>query len=162
MKLVRPHYLPVLLLLLSNFQIYGVLAHEQEKSNTYAEHFSGLDSEPAQLVTDFHRALQTGDAITVRKLLDEEVLIFEGGGVERSANEYASSHMQADMAFLKQMQIAILEHHVKVTGNTAISTSISTMQGHYKDKDINSKSMETLVLSRTDEQWRITHIHWSN
>ena len=162
MKINRPKYLTVFFLLLSIFQINGVLAHEQEKHNINPEHFSGLDSEAAQLVTDFHHALQSGDTITTMKMLADNVLIFEGGGVERSADEYASSHMQADMEFLQRMQITTLEHHVKVTGNTAISMLTSTMQGHYKDKDLDIKSMETLVLTRIDEQWRIVHIHWSN
>ena len=162
MKINNSKYLIVFLVLLSIFQVNRVLAYDDEKQNTNPEHFSGLNSEAAQVVGNFHRALQSGEQSTARELLADNVLIFEGGGVERSANEYASSHMKADMEFLQEMQITTLEHHVKVTGNTAISMSTSTMQGHYKDKDLDIKSMETLVLSRIDGQWRIIHIHWSN
>ncbi len=133
-----------------------------EKHDARQNYFSGLDHESAQVVHDFHHALQSGDKSTIGKLLADDVSIYEGGGVERSASEYTDHHMKADMAFLKQMQITELEHHIKVNGNTAISMLRSKMQGRYKDKDIDSESMETMVLMKLQGQWKIVHIHWSN
>jgi hypothetical protein len=36
------------------------------------------------------------------------------------------------------------------------------MQGAFKGKEIDIKSMETMVLKKVSEQWKIIHIHWSN
>ncbi len=148
--------------LLNFFQTNIAYAHGEHKDRKNPKYFSGLNSESAEVVRKFHQALKGADVDTVRKILADDVIIFEGGGVERSLDEYAEHHMQADFAFTKEMQITLLEHHVKENANTAISMSRSHMKGRYKDKEIDGKSMETLLLRKTAEQWKIIHIHWSN
>lgn len=138
----------------THFYLFGI--------KTEPEYFSGLDSEAARVVSDFHRALQSGDESTVRLLLASNVVIFEAGSVERSAHEYTDHHMRADMDFLKEMRSTKLEHHVKVNGDTALSISRSKLQGRYKDKDIDIESMETLLLMKLQGKWQIVHIHWSS
>jgi ketosteroid isomerase-like protein len=140
----------------------NLYAHEIERSYANKKYFSGLDHEVADVVDTFHHALKNGDENTVRRMLADDVIIFEGGGVERSLIEYAEHHMAADMNFLKLMQSRKVEHHIKVNGNTAVSMSRSHVKGRYKDKDIDSEGMETLLLTLTDNQWEIVHIHWSN
>ena len=122
---------------------------------------TGLDSDAAKAVIAFHTAINSGDTAKARALLDDAVLIFEGGGVERSGDQYANHHMKSDMAFMQQMKITRLEHQVKVIGNAAVSMSRSKIQGRYKNKDIDFNSMETMMLTKNDGRWRIVHIHWS-
>lgn len=131
--------------------------HKQENSM-----FKGTDSIAAKVVTQFHKALRTGDKVTARKLLSDDVIIFEGGGVERSADEYAHHHMLSDMKFLAAMISESLEHNVKIMGNTAISMSRSKTTGIYKEKERNFESMETMVLEKQHGEWKIIRIHWSN
>ncbi len=133
--------------------------HHQQVSS---EMFSGLNSEAAKTVIAFHAAINSGDAVQARMLLDDAVVIFEGGGVERSADQYASHHMKSDMAFLANMKITSQEHQVKTMTDMAISIARNNIQGMYKDKNIDINSMETIVLKKTDGNWRIIHIHWSN
>ncbi len=125
--------------------------------------FSGLDSEAAKVVEQFHASLKAGDSTTAKSLLASNVLIFEGGSVERSAVEYGNHHMQADMVFLKDLQIELLERHVQEYGNTAVAISRSRVSGIFKDKPVDSQSMETLVIEKQPRgDWKIVHIHWSN
>lgn len=124
--------------------------------------FSGQETEVGKLVVEFHNALENGNATRVRELLDDNILIFEGGGVERSAEQYASHHMLSDMAFLKAIDIKVLEQQVKVNGDSAVSMSRSKMKGNYKEKEMDIDSMETMVLNKKNGQWKITHLHWSN
>ncbi len=140
----------------------NLYAHEIERSYANQKYFSGLDHDVADIVDTFHHALENGNEDTVRRILADDVIIFEGGGVERSLNEYVEHHMAADMNFLQNMQSRKLEHHIKVNGNTAVSMSRNHVKGRYKDKDIDSEGMETLLLMKTDKQWKIVHIHWSN
>ena len=65
--------------------------------------FSGLDTPAAKIVIAFHHALNTGDKITAKSLLADDVTIYEGGGVERSADEYAQHHMNSDMEYLSSV-----------------------------------------------------------
>lgn len=123
---------------------------------------SGLDGEAARTAIAFQQALRDGDADTARRLLANDVHIYEGKGVERSADEYAHHHMPGDMAFLKSLSFTPLEHRVREAGDMAYSVAKTRLQGQYKGKDIDLISVETLVLARTNIGWRIVHIHWSH
>ncbi|WP_281559113.1 nuclear transport factor 2 family protein [Thalassomonas sp. RHCl1] len=140
----------------------SVFAHGKEHHNNKPALFSGLGSEAAKVVKTFHRALQTGDEQTARDLLADDVLIFEGGRVERSAQQYASHHMKADIQYLKSLQIKPLEHQVQVSGDTAVSMYRGQITGSYNSKAVDRQSMETLVLKKhKGGSWKITKIHWS-
>ena len=142
----------VLLFIMPVIMSFAASAHEKEM-------FSGLDTPAAKIVIAFHHALNTGDKITAKSLLADDVTIYEGGGVERSADEYAQHHMNSDMEYLSSVTNKALEHQVKVLGNTAISASRFLVNGMFK-RDY--QSMETIVLINTEGEWKIKHIHWSN
>ncbi len=155
MKTITRFHLIIITLLLSACGL-----GTENKSNQSSTQLSAK-----QTVVAFHHALNTGQASEVLKLLDESVLIYEGGGVERSAKEYASHHLSADIKFMSKMKVEILEHQVNESGKTAVSTSRSKLNGSYKDKTIDMETMETIVLRRKEghnSTWLITHIHWSN
>jgi len=124
--------------------------------------FKGADTPAAKVVVAFHLALKTGDKKTVRSLLADDVTIYEGGRVERSANEYAHHHMLSDMKYLAAVDSKILEHQVTVLGDTAISASRTHTVGTYKGKDRDYQGMETMVLEKQSGEWKIKHIHWSH
>lgn len=133
--------------------------HVPEQKKTM---FIGADSAAGKVVTQFHMALKAGDKTTARKLLADDVLIFEGGRVERSADEYAHHHMLSDMKYVAAMKSESLEQNVKIIGNTAVSMSRSKTTGTYKEKERNYESMETMVLEKQNGEWKIVRIHWSN
>lgn len=117
---------------------------------------------PAGMVDAFGAALKAGDAEMVESLLLPDVLIAEGGGAERSFAEYAGHHMPADMAFTKAVEFALKDRKVIEGHDMATVISSSQVHGEFQGKTIHSASMETMVLKRVDEQWRIAHIHWSS
>ena len=90
------------------------------------------------------------------------MLIFESGGAERSREEYASHHMNSDMAFMQRMQRDVTVQNESVQGDTAWVVTETRIHGRYKDKDIDLISIETAVLARGDDGWKIVHLHWSS
>jgi ketosteroid isomerase-like protein len=136
------------------------VAHGTEKPAATAM-FAGETSAAAQAVKAFHTALRQGDAAAARASLADNVLIIEGSGVERSADEYAGHHMLSDMKFLAAVKGEVIEHQTVVQGDVAYSVSRTKMLGEYKGKVIDYTSKETLVLVKNDQDWRIVHIHWS-
>lgn len=124
--------------------------------------FSGLETHAGEMVQDFHRALREGDRNAVLEALADAVVIFEGGSVERSAQEYAGHHLPADITFLQQMNITQQELQVREKGNLAFAYGRSRLQGDYKGKLLDLQSMETLVLQRIGGDWKIVHAHWSS
>lgn len=117
---------------------------------------------PEATADAFLEALRTGDADRVGALLAEDVLILEGGGAERSLDEYASHHMNSDMAFMQAVSSQRLSRSTRIHGDTAWVASEYALRGSYQGRDIAVKSQETLVLRREGEGWLIDHIHWSN
>jgi ketosteroid isomerase-like protein len=149
-------------LLFSAAQVQFVSAHGNEKHQPAQAGFIGLDSPAAKVVKQFHQSLKAADEAGIRQALARDVLIYEGGSVERSLEDYAGHHMKADMAYLRELTLTLKEHQVRIMGDTAISTSVTHAAGEYKGKKIDAVSMETLILARqTDGSWKIVHIHWS-
>ena len=70
--------------------------------------------------------------------------------------------MKSDMAFLSQMQSEVIRRNESVWGSTALVVSESRIHGRYKDNDIDVISIETAVLERADDGWKIVHLHWSS
>jgi ketosteroid isomerase-like protein len=161
--LIKSSNLKILLLLIfSAVGSFAVSAHGDEEHSKKGWVFVNLNSEAAKTVSLFHASLKQGNGEAARKLLADDVIIFEGGSVERSADEYTNHHMIADMKFLSAVNSELLEHQVYTDGDTAYSISRSKTQGKYKGKDIKSTGMESITLKNTDSGWKITHIHWSN
>ena len=136
-------------------------SNESKKSRVYPSN-SGADTDAGKVITQFHKAIKKGYQKKARSLLDDNAIIFEGGKVERSADDYANHHMISDMKYLAKIHTEVLEHSVKVVGDTAYSMSRTKSTGQYKGKYINSEGMESMVLLKKEGKWKIAHIHWSN
>jgi ketosteroid isomerase-like protein len=146
--------------LLLAFLPMAVMAHEKAHDDTSL--MQGLDTAAAKTVLAFEQALQSGDDKAARALLADNVVIYEGGAVERSADEYANHHMLADIKYLAALTSTTLEHQVRVMGDVALSTSRAKTLGQYKAKEVDSEGMQTMVLQNIAGSWKIIHIHWSN
>lgn len=117
---------------------------------------------PEGVVDGFSAALRTGDEAALRLLLAPDVVIAESGGVERSFAEYAGHHMPADMAFSAAVEFTVEDRNVIADGDTATIISRSRAEGQFQNRAVHSRMMETMVLRRSNGQWRIVHIHWSS
>lgn len=116
----------------------------------------------AKVVDAFHAALAKNDTSAALALLSEDVLIFEGGYVERSKAEYASHHLAADAAFASAVPSSVLRRSAYADGDTVWIASETRTTGRYKEKAVDRLSTESMVLKRGTAGWRIVHIHWSS
>ncbi|MEO1135977.1 MAG: DUF2231 domain-containing protein [Pseudomonadota bacterium] len=117
---------------------------------------------PEGVVDAYAAALRAGDENAVRAMLAADVIIAEGGGAERSVDEYAGHHMPADMAFTAAVDFSVKKRDVIAGAELVTVISESQMHGEFRGETIHSRMMETMVLRRIDERWRIAHIHWSS
>ena len=117
---------------------------------------------PADVVSAFHQAMEDGDSIAALELLDPEVVIFEGGGVEASRDEYRSHHLPADIAFARATEREVTQSWSEIEGDLAVMMAQTKTTGTFREREINSRGVETMVLVRRDEGWRIVHVHWSS
>ena len=115
----------------------------------------------AALVSRFHRALETGDSVTVVSLLADDATIMEGGAVETVA-DYRAHHLSADIAFAAATQATRSAQRVTVRGDLAYSTARTVTTGTFRNRAVDTASAELMVASRTGNGWRISAIHWSS
>jgi ketosteroid isomerase-like protein len=114
------------------------------------------------VVNGFHAALTRGDTAAALALMAEDVVVFESGGVEKNRAEYAAHHLEADAAFSAAVARKLVSRESGQAGNMAWVMSIEQVTGTYRDRPINSRSVETMMLRQVDGRWRIVHIHWSS
>ena len=119
-------------------------------------------ADPAETVAAFHEALASENREQVLELLSPELVIFEDSGKEASRKEYASHHLGSDMKFSAGAKRKILDQSVNVGKDTSWVMTRYTVKGKSGSKRIQLESAETIVLEKTDNGWRIAHIHWSN
>lgn len=138
-------------------------AHEPAgKAASVSSNLSPAAAEAARVVDAFHTALGKEDTKAALALLADDVLIFEGGGVERSKAEYASHHLAADAAFTKAVPGRTTRRAGVAVGDVAWIASEGRTTGRFKNKAVDRVSAETIVLRRAASGWLITHIHWSS
>jgi uncharacterized protein (TIGR02246 family) len=114
------------------------------------------------VVDQFSTALRAADYQSVRNLLDDDVLILESGGAERSREEYMSDHAIQDALFLRDARSEIKHRTVRVAGGLAWVGTESELHAMHDGKPMTLLSTETMVLKQTNGDWRIVHIHWSS
>ena len=137
-------------------------AHKTSAAPATASPSVPATSTAVDTVLAFHAALANGNTEAALALLAENALIFESGGVERSRAEYAGHHLAADAEFSAAIPRTLVERSSSEDGNTAWVTSVETVKGNYRNRAINSRSVETMLLRHIDKRWRIVHIHWSS
>lgn len=123
---------------------------------------TAAEGSPIAIVSAFGNALRTGDEPTLQTLILPNVVIAEGGGTERSFAEYAGHHMPSDMAFIGAVESTMIKRDVLEGIDQATVITESQIHGTFKDQTIHSKMVETMVLQRGDDGWKIAHIHWSS
>lgn len=118
--------------------------------------------DPATTVDAFHTALAAGDRDAALALLAEDLTVFESGWAERSREEYAGHHLGADMEFSAATAREIVARSSGEAGDTAWVLTETRTSGTFREREISSLGLETMVLHRTEDGWRIAHIHWSS
>lgn len=119
-------------------------------------------AEATATVDAFHAALKKGEKTVALGMLEDGVEVFEQGMIERSKSEYATKHLDADMAFSGATKATRLNRGGAILGNLAYITSETKITGSFKGKAVNSISIETMVLHKAGKDWKILHIHWSS
>ena len=117
---------------------------------------------PLVALSEFQAALRAGDGEAAMAVLDPEVLVYEMGGADSSAAEYAGHHLPHDMAFMAAISSENLERQVWRLGDNAIIAERNRMRGVYKGKAVDVTGAGSYWLRHNGERWRIAHIHWSS
>ena len=116
----------------------------------------------AAFVDAWHKALRSASEDAVLAGLAPEVTIFESGEAEMSRDEYAAHHLRADMEYAAATTTTVRARSVVEIGSGVLVLSQTTTSGTFRGKQVNGRGVETMVVERSGETWRIRHIHWSS
>ena len=123
---------------------------------------NGLAKDAIAAVEAFSTAIGRGDRTAARAVLMPDVLIFESGGSEESAADYAAHHLAADIMFMAHMKREVQSRQSGGDSTTQWVATVARIQGEYEGKAIDLDTTETAVLTSSGGAWRIAHIHWSS
>jgi ketosteroid isomerase-like protein len=112
-------------------------------------------------VEALHNAITTGDSSLVMRMLAEDVVIFEAGGVESRA-QYVSNHLPADIEFEKAVKSQRSPIRAVVLGETAWASSTNELVGSFQGRAVDLVATELMVLTKVPDGWRIRAISWSS
>ena len=114
----------------------------------------------AAVVKAFQTAMDTGDAATVMQYLADDALMLEGGTIE-NRSEYEKAHLPADIEFAKGVTTKRMPVRQTIVGNVAWVATSTDFTGTFEGKPVDFLGLETMILSRETEGWRIRALHWS-
>jgi ketosteroid isomerase-like protein len=126
-----------------------------------AAHGQGAEPDVRAVVRAFDQALAAQDSLAAMALLHPDATVYEAGNAE-TREQYRSGHLRGDIAFLREVRSETVRDRVTVSGELALYTSEYTMKGTARGREINRTGVETMVLARTNDGWKILHIHWSS
>lgn len=112
-------------------------------------------------VERYHAALTAGDSAAALALLAPDAVVLESGGME-TREEYRGHHLPADIEFARAIHSERGPIRMTVRGDAAWAWSTSTTRGEFRGRKIDSRGAELMVLTRSDDGWRIAAIHWSS
>jgi ketosteroid isomerase-like protein len=121
---------------------------------------TGDSARVVAVVEEFHRAIAKGDQAAVTRLIAEDAIMMEAGGVETRA-QYLKDHLPADAEFEKSVTTKRSAVQVVVLADAAWATSTSEFAGTFQGRAVDSIGTELIVLSRAADSWRIRAIAWT-
>jgi ketosteroid isomerase-like protein len=111
-------------------------------------------------VKAFQTAMDTGDAPTVMRYIADDALMMEGGTIENRM-QYETDHLPADLEFAKGMKATRMPVQQTVRGDVAWARTSTEFRGTYEGKPLALLSLETMVLTRETDGWKVRALHWS-
>jgi ketosteroid isomerase-like protein len=117
---------------------------------------------PIDAVDAFHAALRNKDTAAALSLLDRGLVVFEFGAVDPTAEGYAFRHLPFDMDLAAATRWSLETRRAGGEGNERWVLSTYRVTGKQSDgTPIDQTTLETVVLRRSGELFRIVHFHWS-
>ena len=109
----------------------------------------------------FQTAMDTGDAATVMQYIANDALMMEGGTIENRM-QYEQNHLPADLEFAKGMTAKRMPVQQTVRGDVAWVRTSAEFSGTFEGQPLALLGLETMVLTREPDWWRIKALHWSS
>ena len=128
----------------------------------YAGFVLGQGRTPAEVVDAFHTALRNKDTAAALSLLDRGLVVFEFGTADPTMEAYALRHLPFDMDVAVATRWKLETRRLGGEGNERWVLSTYRVTGRRADGSaLDLAMLETVILRRSGDAFRIAHFHWS-
>ena len=121
-----------------------------------------LVAAPAQATSD-DAAFVSKDLTKLAAFYHPDVTIYEGAGVNNGWADYRDRHLGPELKAFENLEFAHSDTKVTVLpgGQSAYAVSRYTIKAKMGDRMLDNEGLETLVLLKTADGWKIRHSHTS-
>ena len=118
---------------------------------------------PADAVDGFHAALKRKDTGGALSYLDRGLIVFEFGKMDATIEAYALSHLPGDIDMAAVTDWSLQARRLGGSGDERWVLSTYRVTGKRPDgKPIDQMMLETAIVRRVGDGFRIVHLHWSS
>jgi hypothetical protein len=118
---------------------------------------------PADAVDGFHAALKRKDTGGALSYLDRSLVVFEFGTTDATVEAYALSHLPGDIDMAAVADWSLQARRLGGSGNERWVLSTYRINGKLPNGTVIDQVMlETAIVRRVGESFRIVHLHWSS
>ena len=118
---------------------------------------------PADTVDGFHAALKRKDTASALSHLDRGLVVFEFGKMDATIEAYALSHLPGDIDMSAVTDWSLQARRLGGGGDERWVLSTYRVTGMRPDgKPIDEVMLETAIVRRVADSFRIVHLHWSS
>src|SRR6185295_11496440 len=117
----------------------------------------------AAAVDDFHKALSRNDTRGALSFLSRDLVVYEWGLIDPTLAQYAFKHLPLDMDAAAATAWSLQDRKVRGTGDVYWVLSTYRVTGYDKlGAAIDNETLETVLLQRMGDAFKIIHFHWSS
>ena len=109
----------------------------------------------------FHESLGGGDSTNAVRLLAPDAIILESG-VRETRAEYVAHHLAEDIEFARAVSTTRKVLDTRRQNDVVWVIASSESKGRFHERQIDSRGVELMVLTRSRQRWLINAIHWSS
>ena len=138
----------------------GALAHEAHKHP--APTAPAADAGVVKVLERYRAAFEARSTDKLAEVVDPALLVLEGTGKNVGWPDYRDNHIGPEMKEWESLTYAdtvVLDAEAK--GDSAWAVTQATVTIVSAGKPMTLDVAETFVLSRSEGNWRIRHLHWS-
>ena len=112
----------------------------------------------------YDAAFLTKDVAKLAPFYHADVTIYEGTGINHGWADYRDRHLGPELKAFENLEFGHTETKVTLmpSGESAYATSRYTIKAKMGERMLDSEGLETLMLVKTPEGWKIRHAHTSS
>ena len=116
-----------------------------------------------QALVNYAAAVQSKNMSEIEKYVvtTDAFTIFEGSHINWGWQDYRDNHIGPELKQFLEISYSFSDIKVKVYGNAAYAIFKTSIAVKMETRNFDSEGLATAILIKTNENWKIQHIHTS-